>query len=121
MNISSLVNHRFMSYSEKISQVFEGLIFIGYSQYIVTRLIFGFKQNFRTYHHPYNQCEKFTSCGFYIFLIIFIKPLIRLEPDLKLKHTSTPLIRILLRFTIASLFLSSRILNIMQESERFRI
>ncbi len=31
-----IVNHHFMSYSDKISKIFEGSIFIGYSQYITT-------------------------------------------------------------------------------------
>jgi hypothetical protein len=77
----------------------------------VVRLLLVFRQYLKTYHHPYNQCEKSTSCGFNNLLIMFVKSWIRLVPALVLKYFSALLIISLLIFTIASLFLSSRKYN----------
>jgi len=74
-------------------------------------LLLVFRQYLKTYHHPYNQCEKSTSCGFNNLLIMFVKSWIRLLPALVFKYFSALLIISLLIFTITSLFLSSRKYN----------
>jgi len=61
-----------------------------YSPSIWNRLIFGFRLLFRTYHKPGFDLKLATYCGFYNFLVVFIKLWIRLEPGLIFKHTSTP-------------------------------